>query len=259
MSIYMKHNYLNKNIKYIKNGVITEYDMKNGGISILHHNKYITEKEFEYLNSLDKLEKNVIVGKWLKDNPDISKALMEGFIEAREIFFEENEIEDSQVLAIKKDAIFLIDKIVDKEVLNEDYTFRKKNQYTSYIKLSNNEFYYSLQKDILDIKGFDENVKEKQKDHLFKFIKECLELDANGKDEELFIKLLEFKDSFVNKKLPLEYYYDIKFGGYLFKYENFHMLVKDEDTINRDMINEKYFNFNINLNLILELISILLN
>lgn len=257
MSVYEKHNYLNKGIKYIKNAVITEYDMKNGGISILKHEGYLSDEDYNYLmNDLDKHQRNVEIGIWLKDQPEVSKGLMEGFREARRLFFEANNIQDSEVLTIKKDAIFLIDKFIDVEQVNEDYLFRKKNQYTSYINLSGKEFYYNLMEDIFDIKGFPEETLKRQENYLFKFVKECLKLDADGKSEELFVKLLEFKNDYVTKNLPVEYYYDILFNGYLFKYEDHNVML---DQINKDLLNNEYFNFNSNLNLIIELISNLLN
>lgn len=257
MSVYEKHNYLNKDIKYIKNAVITEYDMKNGGISILKHEGLLSEEDYDYLmNDLDKHQRNVEIGIWLKDQPDVVKAQMEGFREARRLFFEANNIQDSEVLTIKKDAIFLIDKAIEVEQVNKDYLFRKKNQYTSYINLSGKEFYYNLMEDKFDIKGFQEDVLKHQNDYLFKFVKECLKLDADGRSEELFIKLLEFKNDYVTKALPVEYYYDIIFNGYLFKYEE-HSVMLDE--ISPDLLSNEFFIFNNNLNLIIELISNLLN
>ena len=131
MSLSSKHNYLNKDIKYIKNGLIQEYDMKNGGISILYHKNILSQDDYDYLmNDLNKQERNITIGKWLKDNSDITPELMNGFKEARELFFEMNNIKDSEVLSIKKDAIFLIGKSIDIEQVNEDYLFRKKNEYT---------------------------------------------------------------------------------------------------------------------------------
>jgi hypothetical protein len=256
MSLSSKHNYINKNIKYIKNAIITEYDMKNGGISILYHKGFLTKDEYDYLmNNLNKLERNIEIGKWLKNNKEVSIGLMEGFKEARELFFNENDINDSDVLSIKKDAIFLIDKQVKVKQLNEDYLFREKNQYSSYLNLLNKEFYFSLMDNILDVKGFSEDVVNIQKNYLFKFIQECLELSADSKNEKLFIKLLEFKNNYITKKLPFEYYYDINFGGYLFKYDYYTIIL---DSINNELLNNEYFNINTNLNVIIELISNLL-
>ena len=258
MKLYEKHNYLNSNIKYIKNGIITEYDMKNGGISILYEKKLITDKEYNYLmNNLNKEERNVTIGKWLKENKNISKELMNGFKEARKLFFELNNIKDEDVLSIKKDAIFLINRTVNIENINDNYCFRQKNQYTSYINILKKEFYYSMFNNSFEIKGFTENVLEKQENFLFNFVKNCLVIDSNGMKDKLFIKLLEFKDNFINNKLDFNYYYDIIFEGYLFKYDKYTLLMKKLSK--EDLLNNPYFNKSNNLKFIIELISILLS
>lgn len=248
-----KHNYLDKNIKYIKNGLIQEYDMKNGGISILYHNKLLSQDDYDYLmNDLDKLQRNIAVGKWLKDNPKASVELMDGFKMARDLFLSKNEVQPENVLSIKKDAIFLVNTSVKVEQVNEDYLFRKKNEYTTYINLGHKEFYYNVVDDILDVKGISETAQLMQKDYLLKFIKECLKLDSDGKKEELFIKLLEFKDSFIKRELSKEYYYDIILDGYMYS-NNDHLLMLSE--INDELVKNKYLVIGSNLNIILELIS----
>jgi len=251
-NLYIKHNYLNKNIKYIKNAIIKEYDMKNGGLSILYNKNFITKKKYEYYLSLDKNKRNIEIGLWLKKNKEANKGLMEGFKEARQLFFEVNEITDKDVLSIKKDAIFLIDKEIKVEQVNDNYLFRNKNDYSSYINLNGKEFYYSIMDDILDVKGFQEEVVNIQKDYLFKFIKECLKLDADGNQEKLLIKLLEFKDDFLSKSLDYHYYYDINYNGYIFNMDNSFLSMKD---INEDILKNDYLIMNNNLNIIIELIS----
>lgn len=252
MSLSSKHNYTNKEIKYIKNGVITEYDMKNGGPSILKHKKLITDEEYDYLMSLDKLTCNIEVGNWLKDNKEVSIELMNGFREAREELFEKNDIQDDEVLSIKKDAVFLINKTLEKEQLNPDYLFRKKNQYTTYINLNNKEFYYNIFNDKFDIKGFSDKVLEKQNDHLFKFIKDIIKKDSDNLKDEVFLDLLEFKNSFIKKELPKEYYYDVVIGGYLFTYQKNYLQL---DEINDELLTNNYLSIDNNLNMILTLIS----
>ena len=54
--------------------------------------------------------RQVYVGKLQKDKA-VSDALKEGIREARKNLFEANNIQDYEVLSIKNDAIFLIDRI----------------------------------------------------------------------------------------------------------------------------------------------------
>lgn len=257
--LFEKHNYLNKNIKYIKNATIREYDMKNAGLSILKHEELISEEEYNILmNKYEKQERNIIVGKFLGKNEDISIELMKGFQRARQEFFDINNINESDILSIKKDAIFLINCIPDVEQVNEDYLFRLKNEYTSYINIRQKEFYYSIFNDKLDIKGFDKEIIDNQKDYLFKFLKECLKLDADGMNDKLFIKLLEFKNDFLEKKLPKEYYRDISTNSYLFAYRKNNLNFLSMKEIDDNTFRNPFLYLDNNLNFIIELISNLL-
>lgn len=214
-SLYKKHNYLNKCITFINNSMIVEYDMHNAGLSILHHNGIIDDENFNYLQSLDKLQKNITVGKFLRDNSDANDFLVQEFVNVRKEFFTQNNINDDSVLAIKKDAIFLINKSPHVLKLNDDYEFIKKNIYNSYININGKEHYYSMNDDILDTKGYSKEIKEFHKNYLFKFLKECLKIKMPNNDYLLTEKLLVFKNEFVEKSLDIGYYNDILFGGYL--------------------------------------------
>lgn len=251
-NIWEKHNYLNKDIKFIKNSIIREYDMQNAGLSILKHNELISEDDYNSIMKLEKHKRNVIVGKFLKDNSDISKALMEGFTEARKIFFEMNNIEDYEVLSIKKDAIFLINKTPSVTQINEDYLFRKKNEYNSYLNIRNKEFYYSELEKELTIKGLSEDILLSQKDYLLKFIQECLELISLNKRDDLFVKLLEFKNDFIEKKLDVNYYRDIDSNNFVFESQGILLDLNELKNINIE--NCKYLSITNNLKFVMELI-----
>lgn len=251
--LYLKHNYLNKDIAYLRNNIIREYDMVNAGINILRHNNIFTQEEYDRLNSMDKLEKNILVGKFLKNNPDISDALMNEFINIRKELFERNEITDDDVLSIKKDAIFVINKKMNDLQLNEFYQFQEKNKYIGYMNIDNKEFYYDMTKRHLDIKGFSKHIKEFHSNYLFKELEELMYLDLSNEKNMVFEKLIQLKYSFVTKELPKEYYYDIQQGKYLFETigQMFYL-----DDIDDDL--KKICFINNNLNFILKIIKTIL-
>lgn len=256
--LFEKHNFLNKDIKYIKNSVINEYDMKNAGPSILLHNELISQKEYDKLMKMDKHTRSVVVGKFLRKNSDISEALMEGFVEMRKEFFELNEIEDIDVLSVKKDAIFLINTIPKVTQINEHCLFRLKNEYTSYLNIRNKEFYYNDLTEQFDVKGLSKEVIESQKDYFLKFIKECMKLGCQGKKDELFIKFLEFKNSYIEKELDTEFYRDLSINKFVFSYNEKYVLTLD-NLKNISLKDDKYLSINNNLNFLLEMISDMLS
>jgi len=213
-SVFQKHNYLDKDIVYLKNK-ITEYDMQNAGINILYHNGVFTKEQYDNLNRMSKLEKNIVVGKFLKNNPDISEALMDEFIKIRYDLFLLNDLHDEDVLSIKKDAIFIVDKSLKHLELNENYRFTKKNSYEGYINVIGKEFYYKNLTDGFDIKGISKRVKEVQNGFMFKRMAEILSLDMNGNKDLAFEKLIQLKLEFLNFELPKQFYYDIIHDSYI--------------------------------------------
>ncbi|QXN70161.1 hypothetical protein INTERNEXUS_120 [Bacillus phage vB_BspM_Internexus] len=251
-NLYQKHNYLNKRISYLKNNIIREYDMTNAGVNILRKNNVITEEEYQHLNSMEKLKKNKTVGLFLKKNPDISEALINEFVLIRKELFEKNNIDDDDILSIKKDAVFIINKKLTNLELNEYYKFQEKNRYISYISIDNKEFYYKSDR-TLDIKGYSKEIKEFHKDYLFKDLEELLFLDTHNEENALFEKLIQLKYNFVTRELPYQYYLDLIYGKYLYGILN-HMYYLDE--ITEDL--KKYVLINNNLNFLLRVINILL-
>lgn len=136
---------------------IVEWDIRAAGASILFYKGLITEDKYLWLLSLPSYERSVRVGLLQRNYEHINRGLVEGFVEARQMFFESNGIEDNDVVAIKKDAIFLRNKIPS----NTRYgviEFRRKNHYTSFLMLpANVELYYlynpMTKEERLDVKG----------------------------------------------------------------------------------------------------------
>lgn len=245
--IYNKHNYINKNVLSIRDVYIREYDIKSAGLNIIYHKNYITEKEYNILKNMDKTKRNVTIGKWLRSNKEVNKVMMDEFIEIRRKFFEANEIQDDEVLSIKKDAIFL----VNKEVFNLDidgYIFMKKHEYTDYFRIDNIEFYYDKYNDKLDIKGVPEESKN-ENNPLIKVTKELFKLGKNK--DSIFRLLIELKTNYLEFKLDKEYYKDLLTNTY-----NFDICgnLRSLDEIPDDL--KQYADINNNLAFINELIRI---
>jgi hypothetical protein len=251
--LYMKHNYVNRNLVYLKNNIIREYDMVNAGINILYHNGIFSDEDYADLNSMDKLSKNIAVGKFLRDNADISEALMEEFINIRKELFEINGIQDDDILSIKKDAVFIINKRLNNLQLNDNYRFQEKNKYSGYINIDRKEFYYSIDKREFDIKGFSKDIKNHHKGYLFKELEELLYLDMNNEKNMVFERLIQLKVDFIERNLDKGYYYDITQGKYIFKTLGSMLSLDDID----DELKQFCF-INNNLNFILRIISTIL-
>ena len=207
-----KSNWINKNIKYLKNVSITEYDIHDGGLSIISEYQLLPKNKIEKLKTYEKQQKNIVIGKLQAKNPDLAKNMVEGFGKARELFVTQNNIPIDNILTIKKDAIFLINMNNINGAVTKNIEFRPKNKYSSYINLCNKEFYLSFGE--LTIKGLSEESINLQKDYLLSDICRFLS-QAEKIDSTLIVEnLRKYSKEYLTKKLPLNTYRNLDNGQF---------------------------------------------
>lgn len=197
--------YISPNIIKVFNKEIFEYDIHSAGYSITKEYGLLPEKEIKKLYTSDKAALNRNIGLKQRDDEIYKQALKEGFQRARKRFFEDNELDEGNVISVKKDAIFTTKKCKYRKYGEID--FRKKNQYSSYLRLSNKpniEFYYTPFQ--LDIKGIsDENI-ERHKNGIIKFIERYFEYQETSNIESVLGYLKRMIDRYKSYDLPIDYY-----------------------------------------------------
>ena len=203
-SLYTKSLYLNKEIDYILNCEIREYDLKSAGLSISKQFNLLPKKTIFYLENMGKEARNVEMGMLQKDK-GFAKALSEGFIEARKLFFEANDLEDYDVLSIKKDAIFIVKKQCTNNVIGH-LEFRVKNEYLGYMLLNRNEFYYKNSSHPLDVKGLGKDCEYYHGDYMLDFIHDIFSLAIYAPRISLIKYLTDFISDYRNNRLAYGYY-----------------------------------------------------
>ena len=104
-------NYLNKEVYYLKNTAITEYDITSAGFTVIKFKKLLSDTQIQDLEKLEKYERNVQIGKLMLKKPIIATEIIQTLAKVREAFVVINEIYPEDILTIKKDAIFLIKKV----------------------------------------------------------------------------------------------------------------------------------------------------
>ncbi|QQO92820.1 hypothetical protein CPT_Madawaska_170 [Staphylococcus phage Madawaska] len=253
-NLYMKTNYTS-DVRYIKDTVITEYDIKSAGMNILYDSGYLNEEQYNKLRNTQKYERNVIIGKMLKNNKDMNKALMDGFKIARKIFIENNNLKDSDILSIKKDAIFVIGKKCNNLKISKHVRFAESEEYDNYINILGKEHYINLYQNKIDVKGYQNGVKEHHTDYMFKFLIECLWEDKKKDKMDLYKKLLLFKDNMINYNLTSGYYKDIIEDKYIIEMDTLEMYI--EDDINEEVRIED-LSYKNQLRFLTDLINVLL-
>lgn len=221
-TLWQNDSFINENIPFLFNKEIIEYDMKDAGFSLTQEFSLLDEKSIEKLAKLKKDNRKVQMGKIERDNSEYRDAKKAAFKMARQMFFEANDLEVSDIISIKKDAI-ITTKRCEHQSFGKYILFRPKNFYSSYIHLGKRlEFYYSPNQ--LDVKGISDETLELHKDYMLKFIK----LFFNKMETEDDVTVIEFMKRFITKYKRKE----LEVGYYRqFNHEsNFILLNNDTDT-----------------------------
>ena len=199
------------NIDFLLNNYVREYDISKANINILLHRGLIKEDLYNFLKQSDRMVRQVTIGKMMANNPSLSDELKSGIIEAKKKFFEANDIQDYEVLSIKNDAIYLINKIPQITKF-DNIEFMCKNIYTSYYKIFNVEYYYYF--DIvtgvekLDVKGIGDDKLEYHKNHFLEFLLVLFNSAQVDNIKETIELINIFSNKYLNMELDIGYYRD---------------------------------------------------
>lgn len=208
--LYERDLYTTKEYEYLINRRIIEYDIRSANTNLCRYFKLIPEEEIQRIESLPKQERVETIGRMQRNDKEFTKKLSKAFKQMRKEFFIANSIDDSNVLAIKKDAIFVVGKRC-RNTKFKNIEFVEKNQYSSYHKLNKMEFYYSSKDNKLDIKGInDDSLYQFQK--FINILKRMFNLLE--RDREEYVKFMKrFVTDYINKNLQYEYYKELRSNG----------------------------------------------
>ncbi len=197
-------------IDYIISSYIREYDISKANINILLMKGIISNEEYQYLFHLDKMDRQVKIGILQKDQ-GVAMCLKEGIKEMRYLFLTENNLNETDILSIKNDAIFVINKIPTVTKFG-NIEFVNKNVYTSFYKIDNGKleiyYLYDMVHDIenMDIKGIKDEKILLHKDYFLEFLLVLFNSAQMDKIEETITILVDFYQSYINLELDINYY-----------------------------------------------------
>jgi hypothetical protein len=214
-SLYKKHLYVNPNYDYIKCASIREYDIKAAGYNILIAAKLLSDEQIVYFENIPKERRNVEIGLLQRDDKELTKAINDGLIHYRKLFFEENEIDENNVISIRRDAIFVTNTRIKKKQF-DNIRFVAKNRYSSYYQINKCDFLYSKLNDSLDIKGIDDDFLKYHENYLLKFMKKLFSLNEVS-NQAACKYLYDFCDKYRRRKLDIDYYRELDKGIYRLK------------------------------------------
>ena len=194
-------------ISFLIDRNIREYDISKANINILLYFNLINQKQYQYLYNLPRMERQIRVG-IMQRNAKIASALSNGLKQMRNLFCTQNNIQENEILSIRKDALYIIDK-VPRYTKFGNVEFLCKNSYSSFYQFSGLEMYYNSKYTILDVKGISDNTLLLHKDFMLDFLVYLFSLIENRDYESAINDLGAFRNDYLNLKLPIGYYREL--------------------------------------------------
>lgn len=203
--IAIQENYLDKTINLLI-GDIIEYDMKSAGFNIIKSKGLLPDEVISRLEALPKKERHETIGKLHYKYKGLSQGLKEGFKEFRTLFYESNQLEDDDILSIKKDAIFTKKYCYNLKFKN--VTFEEKNVYQAYVYLEQIriELYWNSLTGDIDVKGINDEVVTLHQDYMMKIISTYIRLLSSYDIEGARKYIMKCVDDYKFRRLPMGYY-----------------------------------------------------
>lgn len=201
-AIWERHNFTNHDIGIIINSEIIEYDIRSAGLSLAKEFGYLDKFTISKLENMTKSERNRRIGIMKISNKQLSKKENECLVKVRELFIKSNNLNVEDIIAIKKDAIFVTKRCNNRKF--GEVEFVPKNSYTSYMELNGLEFYYSSNN--MDIKGVNDNMIKLHENYMLDFFINYIELLEKGNDKKLIDYVTYFVYKYKSKSLDVEYY-----------------------------------------------------
>lgn len=189
---------------------IREYDISKANINILLYKGLISQEQYEYFYNLPKKDREIQIGCMQRDNQVINQQLKEGFKEMRHLFYAANKITEDQILAVKKDAIFLINKTAEITKFR-NVEFKMKNEYTSFFKINRVEYLYykGIHDEKLDTKGLGEYAEAAHKDYMLDFFMYIFEELQKGEFKDAVFDIIGFSNRMIEHELPFPFYREL--------------------------------------------------
>ncbi len=207
--------YYDSPTNYIINDPIIAYDIQKANISILRSVGYITEEQYLYYFYMEKNARQIAIGKMILRDRNVLNIIRQGIIEAKQELFRILNLDNSQILRIKNDAVFFIKSgivdLPDQIQVNEYVRFIKAGEYCSFYKLGKYmEVFYGY--DIItggesvSIKGIGEYSVQIHYDNIISRIIDVFHIAAMyGPDEGLKASHQLYMD-YTNRILPIDSY-----------------------------------------------------
>lgn len=158
----------NDTLNPIINNRIIEYDIKSGNTSVMRYFKLYPEDEINRLENMKKQDRVVEIGKIMKKDKDFASRLEKSFNSIVGKFITVNGFTETDIVSIKRDAVFVKTKTAKDTTFGECVSFIPKNEYRGFIKIKNFEFWIGDK--FVDVKGLNDSLLKLHEDGIISLI-----------------------------------------------------------------------------------------
>lgn len=230
-------NKLNKEKIFEINSEIIEYDIKNAGMSLSLEYELLPKHKLIKIQKHDKDKQKRILGLMQRKDIKYSRALVKAFDKIIQEFIDINAVDfKNDVISIKKDAVFIINKEILVDKFGTNIIFVKKNIYHAYLLIEKFEFYFNINGNI-DVKGLHDSKVPLHKDGILYILKELVaSCESDGLNKTIMHSFMkECMISYKKRQLPIECYRE-------FNSESaFRVINEDESSVLIDNLTDKAF------------------
>lgn len=250
--LYEKTNYIS-GLKFIFSNYIREYDLSKANINVLYSKGAIDTSLYNKLMVASREERQTTIGLLELEDRNITKIKADGIVEAKKMLFEANDIQDSDVLSIKNDAVFIIGRSLKHTKFGDYIDFKLKNTFMDFVYLNGIEVYYGYDR----ITG-EENIQTKglgkkgylHKDFMIDFIIYIISEIESGNITSAVSSYTDFFNDYTTGKLDIGYYREFNSAS---MYSIINSPYKVFHADNDEYTKTKVININYNLNVLREL------
>lgn len=180
--------------------------MKAANISICKEYNLLPPTTISKIEVLHKSKRERSIGLISQKDKVFARALEDKFNEVVKIFIENNNLDmDWDILGVRKDAVFVINREIKFPSIGENIIFRPKGRYLHHIYLNPYDIYINLDK--IDVKGIDDNFLPLHENgilSLLRIISNCMGSDNPKRDiNEL---MSDFVLSYKKRLLDYDFY-----------------------------------------------------
>lgn len=218
-------------ISFIIGRRIIEVDVTKANISILREADRISEDQYRYFLTSDRMERLVFVGNMQAKDESITALLQNRLREVRQKIFEIFCIDYSNLLSIRNDAVIFVDNgyrsytpgiaqttenyksagdITETYYLSQYLKFRVKGLYSSYYKIGNKEILYFINRisgeEYIDVAGIGDDALDLHRSYFLDLLMSLFESAEEGDIADTIDFLSKVYSQYISKSFDIGYY-----------------------------------------------------